>query len=270
MRRTILMVFLGVAVALPVVPVLADREPPNFDIRPETTDRSDRARDSRHYRRVNVHGHPYYYRGGRFYRRHNDVFLTVGAPIGARVDRLPAGYVSFSIGPRRYYRLNSTYYLWNNRSRDYVVVERPREVERVKVQPKPEPDVYIQAEADQTTAQLQRDRYECELWSAMDTAYDPARDGKLIREVPYQDNPSRGATMAGTVAGAIAGSVIADSGEGIAVGATLGTILGAAAENSGERKVKEDSRQRAAAMERYTEFKRAFGECMAGRGYAVR
>jgi hypothetical protein len=242
MCRTILVVILGAITGMAVTPVFA-REPPNFDIREATVERraTDRSPDRRHrYRKVHYRGHPYFYRAGRYYRRHNGVYFMVNFPIG--IDRSP----------------------------DYVVVEGPREPEPARPQPRPEPDVYIHAQDDQTTAQLQRDRYECELWSARDAAYDPARDGKLIRDVPFQDNPSRGATVAGTVAGAIAGSVIADSGKGIAIGATLGTIIGAAAESSGERKQREDGRKRAQAMERYSEFKRAFGECMAGRGYAVR
>ena len=63
----------------------------------------------RSHRNLVVRNRPYYYHGGQFFeRRHNRRgYVVVRAPLGARVRSLPLGYVSFGLGGRRYYHVNT-------------------------------------------------------------------------------------------------------------------------------------------------------------------
>ena len=77
------------------------------------------------HNKVRVGGRPYYYSDGRYYEPRGRSYFVVNAPIGARIHRLPSNYASFEFGSNRYYYANTTYYLWNNLQREYVVVEKP-------------------------------------------------------------------------------------------------------------------------------------------------
>jgi len=102
--------------------------------------------------------------------------MVVAAPIGAHVHTLPLGYVSFAIGPRSYFYVNSTFYLWNRDTRDYVVVEEPEgaatSLEAAQT-PTDSPSLFVYPNQGQDPALTQRDRYDCHLWAADQSGYDP-------------------------------------------------------------------------------------------------
>ena len=152
------------------------------------------ARDGRHFharghyvktlprahRVVRVGPSRYYYHAGNYYRPRGNGYVVVGAPIGASVRSLPRGYVSFGIGSRRYFHVNTTYYLWREREKDYVVVEKPSgaddAMERSTVVAQ-SAEVFVYPREGQAEDVRDRDRYECHQWARGQTDYDPSAVG---------------------------------------------------------------------------------------------
>ncbi|WP_299247003.1 DUF6515 family protein [uncultured Aquimarina sp.] len=74
-----------------------------------------------HKPRIIVHKNVKYYRsGGVWYIKKNRRYVTVAAPIGARINVLPTGYKSIRVKGVRYYKHKGVYYKKSGRS--YIVV----------------------------------------------------------------------------------------------------------------------------------------------------
>ncbi len=130
---------------------------------------------------IRVRGRPYYYSEGRYYEPRGHSYFIVNAPIGARVHRLPSNYVSFGYGANRYYYTDTTYYLWNDRSREYVVVEKPRGAEAAllaNTEIAQAAELYVYPRNGQSEEQRDQDRYECHRWAKSQTNYDPSLGGQ--------------------------------------------------------------------------------------------
>jgi len=126
--------------------------------------------------RVFVGATPYHYYDGMFFQPYRPGYMVVTAPIGAHVGTLPLGYVSFAIGTNSYFYVNSTYYLWNRATRDYVVVEEPENAPtylEAAQAPTDSPSLFVYPNQGQDQALTQRDRYDCHLWAADQSGYDP-------------------------------------------------------------------------------------------------
>lgn len=128
----------------------------------------------RHHRFV-LHDRVYFYADGFFLEPYLGAYIVVGAPIGARVPYLPAGYVSFFIGPRRYFFVNATYYLWDPWDLDYLVVDKPSGAEAAMGEGQAgEPDgLFVYPAEGQSEEQMRQDRYECHEWAVRQTGFDP-------------------------------------------------------------------------------------------------
>jgi hypothetical protein len=127
--------------------------------------------------RVTVGAMPYFYYGGAFYRPLRPGYVVVRAPIGAHVRTLPRGYVTFGIGTRRFFFVDSTYYLWSPPTRDYVVVQEPEGAKEAMAAKSETPaqtgELFAYPNQGQSEEQTKRDRYECHLWAADQSGYDP-------------------------------------------------------------------------------------------------
>jgi Family of unknown function (DUF6515) len=136
---------------------------------------------SRHHRLFHDR-RDYFYSGGHFYRPHNHHYEVVVAPIGARVPYLPPGYVSFYMGPRRYFYANYTYYLWDHHQRDYIVVREPDGAEELVVNQADNvtSEIYAYPSQGQSPEQQERDYYDCHVWSAGESDYDPTLEGQNV------------------------------------------------------------------------------------------
>lgn len=133
--------------------------------------------------RISVGARHYYYFGGSFYRPFGLGYVVVSAPIGARIRTLPAGYVSFVLGTRHFFYVNSTYYLWEPRAREYVVVEEPQGAAEAMKQSESgsetgSTELFAYPNRGQTADRAKRDRYECHLWAAQQSGYDPTYAGQ--------------------------------------------------------------------------------------------
>jgi hypothetical protein len=129
----------------------------------------------RSYEAVRVGPTLFRYHEGVFYRPvAAGVHVVVAAPLGARVRRLPPGYLGFVIGSHRYFYVNFTYYLWDEGAREYVVIEEPAGAETAVVAASESTgELFVYPAQGQSEEQRDRDRYECYLWAADQTGFDP-------------------------------------------------------------------------------------------------
>lgn len=146
-------------------------------------------------------------------------------------------------------------------------------------EPAPTPaEVYVYPTAGQSEAQTDRDRYECHLWAAKQSQYDPSRVSQNAPEQVKVVTPQPGAaTAAGAITGAILGAAISgprDAAGGAIVGAIAGGTLGAAADSAQQEQVARDQRaydrRYAADAQRAQSYRRAISACLEGRGYTVK
>jgi hypothetical protein len=128
---------------------------------------------------IRVGRDPYHYHSGVFYRPGAPgVYVVVRAPLGARVQHLPFGYVTFFVGTRQYFYANFTYYLWDTRARDYVVVAAPDGADKAvaAAAESGSSELFVYPASGQTEEQRDRDRYECYVWAAGQTGFDPSAE----------------------------------------------------------------------------------------------
>lgn len=149
--------------------------------------------------------------------------------------------------------------------------------------PPPSTQVYFYPTQGQSTAQRDRDRYECYLWARKQTGFDPSAP-QLAPHQRLEVTPlppvGHGAAV-GAAAGAVLGAVVSPPGrtvEGAVVGAVAGAVVGAASDAARQEQAERlqeryDWRdvQRAARLEqRAASYRRAMAACLEGRGYSVR
>jgi hypothetical protein len=151
------------------------------------------------------------------------------------------------------------------------------------VAPPPTTQVYFYPTAGQSPEQQNRDRYECYLWAVKQSGFDPSQPHlaphQRVEVVPM---PAPGHdTVAGAATGAIVGAAVSrprDVGEGAVVGAIAGALLGAAsdasrtaqAEQVQRRYDQRDAERNAVVEQQATNYRRAMGACLEGRGYTVK
>jgi hypothetical protein len=152
--------------------------------------------------------------------------------------------------------------------------------------PAPNTTVYAYPQQGQTPEQLDRDRYECYLWASQQTGFDPS-----AASVPPHDRvvvvggpppaPPGAQTAVGAVTGGIIGALISPpraAGFGALAGAVVGGTIGASAEASQNQQAQYVASQNAAAQQaqmaqverKASDYRRALGACLEGRGYTVK
>ena len=164
----------------------------------------------------------------------------------------------------------------------------PRRVARAPAPvPAPPPvnltKVYFYPNQGQSEEQQDRDRYDCHLWAAKQTGFDPSQHIAPREEratvVPARSPGETVGTAA--VVGAVIGAVIAgpgNAGRGAVVGAVAGTAAGSAAAANDQAVADAANagaaRRQARGAGRYeqeaADYRRAMSACLTGRGYSVR
>ena len=133
--------------------------------------------------RIFIHGIPYFYYGGIYYRHRSSGYVVVRAPIGAIVHELPIGFITFYIGGVSYYYVNDVYYRWDDDYEAYIVVVKPRAADAA-IATATEGRLFIYPNHGQSEEQQAKDRYECHRWAVSETRVDPTLDeeDELTRE----------------------------------------------------------------------------------------
>jgi hypothetical protein len=144
--------------------------------------------------------------------------------------------------------------------------------------------LYVYPASGQAPAQLDRDRYECHLWSVRQARFDPslpdtppAQRVQVVRTGP----PPGTAVAAGAFSGAVLGAAVAspwNTGEGALIGAAAGAMVGAVAESAAADESKRIEQARVAQQAAASApsggsadgYRRALAACLEARGYSVR
>jgi hypothetical protein len=74
---------------------------------------------------VMVHGQRYFYSDGYFYRPYRRGYMLTPAPLGARINVLPFGFLTLRVGTIPYYYFGGVYYQYIPDENVYVVVQKP-------------------------------------------------------------------------------------------------------------------------------------------------
>lgn len=127
----------------------------------------------RNYTRIVVRDKIYFYFSGIFYWPSDIGYVVINAPIGATVAYLPTGYISFYLGPRRYFYVNLTYFLWLPDTRQYIVVEKPAGADEA-IAKTSATDLVIYPKKGQSDEQRDKDRAACHRWAVKESGYDPS------------------------------------------------------------------------------------------------
>jgi hypothetical protein len=144
------------------------------------------------------------------------------------------------------------------------------------------PQIIVYPAHGQSQEQLERDRYECHVWAAQQTGFDPSTPGSPggERVVVQPANPPGTGTAVGAIAGAILGAAIAgprDAGFGAVFGGLTGAVVGTASDANAQAQADyEQSRldagyNRSAAWyaQRASNYRRAISACLDARGYTI-
>lgn len=149
--------------------------------------------------------------------------------------------------------------------------------------PPPNVTVYAYPQQGQSPQQLDRDKYECSSWATQQSGFNPSAPNVPPHErVQVVGGPPPGSGVAvGAITGGILGAAVSrprDAGAGLLLGALLGGAIGAGAEASADAQAQAAANSnanahmqaQAAQIERKaSDYRRALGACLEGRGYSV-
>jgi hypothetical protein len=150
--------------------------------------------------------------------------------------------------------------------------------------PPPNVTVYAYPQQGQSPQQMDRDRYECSTWATQQTGFNPSDPNVPPHErVQVVTGPPPGSGVAvGAITGGILGAAVSrprDAGAGLLLGALLGGAIGAGAEASADAQAQGAAnasanahmQAQAAQIERKaSDYRRALGACLEGRGYSIK
>ncbi len=132
-----------------------------------------------------------------------------------------------------------------------------------------EPIVY--PSKGQGADQMEKDKYDCYQWSRQQTGFDPMQQPVAQTSAPQQKGGVLKGAAGGALLGAAVGAIAGDAGTGAAIGATSGGIIGGARRHQSSKAQEQRSQQEQAGYEQQrSQYDRAWGACMEGRGYTVR
>jgi hypothetical protein len=126
----------------------------------------------------------------------------------------------------------------------------------------------------QSQGQMDKDKGSCYGWAKQQTGFDPMQAGSTAQTAPATQ-PIGGERVKGAAKGAAAGAIVGgiggDAGKGAAVGAAVGTMAGGAKQRAKIKQTNDAQQQQQAQLaQQQSNYNRAFGACMEGRGYTVK
>jgi Glycine-zipper domain len=155
-------------------------------------------------------------------------------------------------------------------------------------------DIYIYPNKGQSPQQQSQDRYECHVWAAQQSGFDPSAYHATSPAPVYVASASGGhyprrhdldpisGAAGGAALGALGGAIGGDAGKGAAIGAGVGALAGIL-NSAGNHQKKKDQQarilaqqaaqqsQQAANMEQdQANYKRAISACLEAHDYTVR
>lgn len=143
--------------------------------------------------------------------------------------------------------------------------------------------VFIYPREGQSPMRQDRDRYECHLWAMGQSGYDPSlpplpvRSHVRVEPVPPVGYDTFSLGFTGALLGAIIGGYH-HSPQGALIGGAIGALTGLASDSARAqtaRRIEADQERQYQGREdrvegRASEYRRAMGACLEGRGYSVK
>ena len=122
----------------------------------------------------------------------------------------------------------------------------------------------------QTFEEQAQDEGACRIWAQQQTGFNPYQGAPTYYSSSSSGGQVVGGAARGAALGAVGGAIGGNAGKGAAIGAGVGAASGLMRRNR-NRRAEEEAQQQAAAQYNHqlSNYNRAFGTCMQGRGYAV-
>ena len=139
-------------------------------------------------------------------------------------------------------------------------------------------DLIVYPAKNQSKDQMEKDKYDCYTWAKGQSKFDPMQTPTATAPPPEQQAPKggvgRGAAR-GAAVGAAVGSLDGEMGEGAKKGAVAGAMVGGMRRRHQRREEAQAEQQWAEKQAtEYTgkrsEYDRAYGACLEGKGYTVK
>ncbi|MBW1742397.1 MAG: hypothetical protein JRJ47_03065 [Deltaproteobacteria bacterium] len=130
----------------------------------------------------------------------------------------------------------------------------------------------------QSKEQMEKDKFECYTWAKEQTGFDPMAMPTATEAPPEPEAPvsgTRRTAVRGAAAGAAIGSLSGDMGKGAAIGAGAGAVAGRSRQRRQAAEQQQAEQQWADGQttqytQRRSEYNRAYGACLEGKGYNVK
>jgi hypothetical protein len=148
----------------------------------------------------------------------------------------------------------------------------------VSLAPTVSAQTYVYPEKGQTPQQQEFDRGQCYSWAVQQSGFDPANPTVASAAPPPMSGPPQGGMFRGAAGGAalgaVGGAIGGNAGRGAAIGAGVGALFGGFrrmrwAEEQQQQQQAYQMQQQGSLAQGHANYNRAFGACMAGRGYTV-
>lgn len=128
---------------------------------------------------------------------------------------------------------------------------------------------FVYPAKQQTSEQQSRDDMECLQFGQQQTGFNPAQGPQVAQGAPQSGGAVSGAAK-GAALGAIGGAIGGDAGKGAAIGAGVGATGGLLRKNKAhQHQQQQQAANNSAYNEQLSQYYRAYGACMQGRGYTV-
>jgi Glycine zipper len=131
---------------------------------------------------------------------------------------------------------------------------------------------FVYPSKGQSQEKMATDKAECQSWATQQTGFDPMKEA-TAQPAPSQQSQRGGVLRGGArgaAAGAAIGAIAGNAGEGAAIGAASGGLLSGAKRRQQQKAEQQTQTQQAQAhSQQVSNFQRAYGACLKGRGYSV-
>jgi hypothetical protein len=123
----------------------------------------------------------------------------------------------------------------------------------------------------QSANNMEQDKYSCYQWAKGQTGFDPMQAPTATAPPPQKKGGAVRGAAGGAALGAAVGAIAGNAGKGAAIGAASGGIVGGARRMRSQKEQQQYSQQQASGYEqRRSQYNRAWGACMEGKGYTVK
>jgi hypothetical protein len=132
-------------------------------------------------------------------------------------------------------------------------------------------DPYVYPSKGQSKDQTEKDKYSCYQWAKGQTGFDPMQQPTASAPPPQKKGGAVRGAAGGAAVGAVGGAIGGDAGKGAAIGAVAGGVIGAARRNRSNKEQEQYAQQQGAEYnQKRSEYNRAWGACLEGKGYTVK